>query len=254
MPTNDANLLRLTSGPRSRSYADVVARLGALEGAMSETDGLRSFTRLYRAMTAAVAAHKPRDPAFLETLDCIFAQLYFDALQQYLTGGATPRAWLPLFEARWNTGLLPLQLALAGVNAHINRDLPVALVVAFAAAGGEPDRVSARFADYRDINSILEAVQAAEKPALLTGCLADADLALGRVDDLLALWSLERARDAAWTTGELRWHIREIAFLSDEHLRSVDRLVGFAGRGLLRPLATPLDLERRTAPRFDAAF
>ena len=44
------------------------------------------------------------------------------------TPADTPSAWVPLFAQRSRRGVAPLQFALAGMNAHINRDLPVALV------------------------------------------------------------------------------------------------------------------------------
>jgi hypothetical protein len=51
------------------------------------------------------------------------------------------------------------------------------------------------------------------------------------------MWKVERARDAAWTNAEALWAIRRLPRLRGEFLATLDRLVGFAGRGLLRPLA-----------------
>jgi Family of unknown function (DUF5995) len=47
-------------------------------------------------------------------------------------------AWKPLFEARFATGIAPVQFALAGMNAHINRDLSIVVCEACAARGTEP--------------------------------------------------------------------------------------------------------------------
>ena len=41
---------------------------------------------------------------------------------------AMPTAWQPLFERRADPGIEPIQFALAGMNAHINHDLPLAVV------------------------------------------------------------------------------------------------------------------------------
>jgi hypothetical protein len=241
---DDATLRAIAAGGPCATYADVIARLQALEAALTPSDGLYHFNRLYREMTAAVIDHAQRglfrDPVFLERLDCAFAELYFAALAAHLQNPVTaPGAWKPLFEARARRDLLPAQLALAGVNAHINRDLPIALVTTFVALGSEPDRDGARFADYVRINLILEAVQADAKSWLLPGALGPIDTALGTTDDVLQIWSLSRARDAAWVASEVRFLLRASSFLSRRHLESLDKLAGFAGRGLLR-VAVPL--------------
>ena len=84
-----------------------------------------------------------RDPAFLERLDVVFANLYFDAVE---AGHADPRrvpsAWRPLFECRNQSGILPIQFALAGMNAHINRDLPAGIVASFMATMARPRRAA----------------------------------------------------------------------------------------------------------------
>ena len=63
-----------------------------------------------------------------------FAWLYFDAI----AAADPPSAWRPLFASAERRGILPLQFAFAGMNAHINRDLPVALVETWGELGLEP--------------------------------------------------------------------------------------------------------------------
>lgn len=235
------SLLDVVSGSRCTTYAEVLVRLLEIETEVGDSDGLYWFTRLYREMTAAVAESATRgafkDAEFLEALDCNFAHLYFDAVRSFVRNdGVTPRAWWPLFEARASRKLVPLQFALAGVNAHINRDLPVALVTTFEALAGAPRVGSDRHDDYLAINAILASVHARAKGFLLTGVLERADAALGRVDDLLELFSFDRARDAAWTAGEVRFLLRSHDALAAHHLTSLDGFVGFASRGILRPL------------------
>jgi hypothetical protein len=172
----------------------------------------------------------------VEALDCQFSELYFQALRQLLGGpGPGPGAWRPLFAARQRLDLAPLQFALAGVNAHINRDLCVALASCFALLGGGPE-TEGRHADFLVVNAVLEDVQAEVKQWLITGALAHLDRLFGSCDDLWASWSLTRARDTSWINGQLRHHLRNSSFLSGQHLHSLDRLVGLAGRGLLRTL------------------
>ncbi|MET0389050.1 MAG: DUF5995 family protein [Polyangiales bacterium] len=231
--------MQAVSGAPCETYTQVVARLAAIEGALPYRDGIGWFNRLYKAMTEAVAQHAQqgtfKDPAFVELLDCVFAELYFTALRARLTTPKSePRAWTPLFDARENRRISPLQFALAGVNAHINRDLAVALVTAFARGGGQPTRGDARHVDYLAVNRILGEVQAHAKSFLFTGMLVDIDALLGRSDDVLELWSLARARDAAWVAGEVQWQLRGSSFLADQHLSTLDQLVSCTGRGLLR--------------------
>jgi Family of unknown function (DUF5995) len=64
-------------------------------------------------------------------------------------------------------------------------------------------------------------------------CLAVADEALGRIDDVAAMWSVARARDAAWTNARTLWAIRHEPRLRDPYLDSLARFVGLASRGLL---------------------
>jgi hypothetical protein len=229
--------------PEPTSYEEVIQRLSAVDASLDADDGLRWFNRLYLQMTEAVAiaarANRYVDPVFMLTLDCKFAELYLRALRQGLIATAqAPRAWQPLFEARGRRDLLGLQHALAGINAHINRDLPVALVDTYEALGGEPERDSARHRDYLTVDRILGEVQEVAKTWLLTEALGHLDRSLGQADDLLALWSFGRAREAAWTTAEVRWCIRASTTLSRHNLLALDRFVGFASRSLLQPLAS----------------
>jgi hypothetical protein len=242
MVNNDSALLAIVSAGPAESYAEVLGRLRAIEAELDPNDGLVWFTRVYGAMTAAVVeyARKQRfeEPLFVERLDCHFANLYFVALAAHLSDpGTGPACWEPLFDARARSGILPVQYAIAGVNAHINRDLPVALTTTFLELDREPSRSSSIHADYQKINAVLESALGDVKLWLLSGALADLDDALGQLDDMLQMWSLKRAREAAWVGGEVRWALRASPLLSRHHLDALDRMVGLSGRGLLHPLA-----------------
>jgi hypothetical protein len=237
----ETKLHQAVSGSPSQSYAQVLAKLDAIDRAIGVRDGLCWFNRLYRAMTDAVAKRAQagafEDPAFMEVLDCTFADLYFAAVTARLRKPRSePRAWTAVFDARANARISPLQFAVAGVNAHINRDLPVALVASFKRAGGAPERDSARHADYLAVNRVLREVHTQAKTVLATGLAAGVDVLLGDADDAFELWSLDRARDAAWVAGEVQWHLRVAPFLAQQHLSTLDQLVGCAGRSLLRPV------------------
>jgi hypothetical protein len=221
---------------------EVIARMRKLVDALPADDGVRAFTTLYLAVTEAVeSAAQPgefEDAPFVRRLDVVFANLYFEALRGgLLASGPLPKAWAPLVEARGRAGVVPLQFALAGMNAHVNRDLPLALVRACESANVELRARSPQQRDFRKINALLAIVEEQVKTELLTETLHDFDVALGDLDDVLAMWNVARARDAAWANAETLWALRGLPRLRNDFLRSLDRLVGFAGRGLLRPIA-----------------
>lgn len=223
------------------SVAEVIARMRQIVAALPPCDGVRAFTGLYLAVTEAVDEQaKPgafEDAPFLRRLDVVFANQYFEAARNVLLeAGPALKAWAPLIEARGKKGVLPLQFALAGMNAHINRDLPLALVATCEARRVALDDNTPQHRDFRRINKLLELVEGRVKEELVTDALAQFDVALGDLDDLIAMWKVERAREAAWTNAEALWAIRGLPRLRTEFLETLDRLVGFAGRGLLRPL------------------
>jgi hypothetical protein len=103
---------------------------------------VRAFLRLYLAVTEAVdeavdAGSAYRDRRFVRWLDVVFANLFFRALRDDARlASSAPKAWAPLFAVRARSGIAPIQFALAGMNAHINRDLPFALVETCGARSG----------------------------------------------------------------------------------------------------------------------
>jgi hypothetical protein len=215
---------------------DVVAAMRAIEAALPENDGVRWFNVLYRRVTEALQANEAlwEDRPFLQRLDVAFAKLYFEAVTTWESNAdRTPRAWRPLFQARGNDKLMPLQFALAGMNAHINNDPVIALDRVARSEQQYPSREGQRYRDFQRVNDVLERVEVELRPVLSTGVIAAIDVALGDLDTILAMWKVRHARDTAWTNGEVVWHLRAAPHLRSEYLARLDRMVGFAGRGLL---------------------
>jgi hypothetical protein len=230
-----SSLANLVPAERATRIDAVVARMRGIARRLPEHDGVAAFNELYLAVTETVSRSVSRefeDPVFVRRLDVAFANLYFDALR----ARRVPRAWAPLFEARSRRGILPIQFALAGMNAHINRDLPIALATTCAARRIDLRRAAAQHRDFRRIDKLLAQTEARVKRSFATGLLADADAALGQVDDVLAMWNVERAREAAWVNAETLAALDPLPRLRAEFLRTLDRTVGFASRGLLRPV------------------
>ena len=224
------------------SVGGVLALMHALEETLPRRDGVRVFLRLYRAVTEDIhalvgPAGEYGDPRFVRWLDVVFAGLFFRALRDLSKRPATvPKAWEPLFEARGRRKVAPIQFALAGMNAHINRDLPFALVQTWKARGIEPSRASVQYDDYGRINALLERTEERVKAELLTGALGHADRSLGHVDDVVAMWKVTKARECAWANGETLWALRGSRAAANQHALALDRIVGLAGRGLLLPV------------------
>jgi hypothetical protein len=220
----------------AKTIAEVLDRLRAIDASLPAGDGVAWFTKLYLRVTEAVEAqiaeaHGLRNPEFFSRLDVVFANLYFDALRR----ATAPRAWEPLFEARAARGIAPIQFALAGMNAHINRDLPVALVATCKELQLDLDDAKPELADFRSVNALLEKIEREVKVWFATGFVGIVDDALGDVDDRIAMWDIARARDAAWVQAQTLWALRPLPQLQRRFLETLDRVVGFAGRGLLVP-------------------
>lgn len=227
------------------SVPEVVATLMAIQSALPLTDGLRWFNGLYTTVTVAFASELDstswRDPSWIRLLDVKFAFLYFDALAKWLTSPASaPKSWQPLFTSRERSDLTKIQLALAGMNAHINHDLSVALFETCRTQGITPADGSGQHTDYLHINAILKTVTDEARIELLSG-VPGADLPdLQAASDIAAIWSVERARDAAWEHGQMLWELRNLPLLRERVRVNLDRLTGLAGRGLLAPISIKL--------------
>jgi hypothetical protein len=243
--------------PLPTSIAEVIARLRAIETGAPRADWVACFARLYRQVTevvnAELASQTFEDSRFLERLDVCFAGLFFTALDAFERDRASaPSAWVPLFEQRSRRGITPLQFALAGMNAHINRDLPVALVTTCQELGLELQDGSPERADFERVNVLLAQVEAKIKRLYVSGWLATVDRVVhrfDRIDDIVAMWNVGRARDAAWTNGQALWTLRSEQELASAFLATLDRMVGFAARGLLIPADSVLQKLARVFSR-----
>jgi Family of unknown function (DUF5995) len=189
-----------------------IARMEAIDAALPAADGLACFNRMYLEVTREVNSRLGRgffaDPAFMTHLDVAFASLYFDAADAAGDPAAVPLAWRPLMEQRANTGIEPVQFALAGMNAHINHDLPLALVSTCAALATSPG-AGAHFADYQKVDQLLDAAEQSVRQSFETEPEFAVDQHLSAVNNLLGNWTINSARDLAWNNCLLLWEVRD---------------------------------------------
>jgi hypothetical protein len=148
------------------------------------------------------------DPAFMTHLDVAFASLYFSAATAAANPATAPLAWRPLMEQRANKGIEPIQFALAGMNAHINHDLPLAVVSTCTALNTSPD-AGAHFADYQKVDQLLDAAEQSIRQTFESAPELAVDHHLSAVNNLIADWTINSARDLAWNNCLLLWAVRD---------------------------------------------
>ncbi len=188
---------------------DVVRVMELIQRRLTREDGIWWFTELYRRVTVAVdLACKDRfflHPDWMKMLVIEFAKLYFVALHAWLSGdrNSCPPAWRVLFAKRFyvrRRGYSPLQFALAGVNAHIQRDL-----------GRAATKTNARFPhllesalwkDYERVNDILDEVEVEAMRLMATGWIRRLADLMHPWDRRAAMWMIRRARLLAWYSGK----------------------------------------------------
>ncbi len=231
----DQPLYSLVSNAAPATIADVIALMQAIDTLLPSNDGLKWFNRLYLMVTDAVDLHPPggawQSPMWLTRLDVIFAGLYFTALADFLGGHSAPSAWNALFEARYRPGIDRIQFALAGINAHINHDLALALLSTDAELNVIPAENSSEHADYQSVNGLLETVLPSALTVLATDTLGVLAQDTGKVGRLLAFWDVRQARDLAWDFSN---HLRGLASAGrDIALTAQDGLTGVVGRAIL---------------------
>lgn len=219
----------------------VVDRLQEIDGALPHDDGVAVFNRMYLSVTQRIAAllADPSGPATfgdaatMRALDVEFANLWLTAYDADLAGRAVSPAWRPLFQARGDARL-PVQYAVAGMNTHIEHDLPVAVVGTCRERGLEPEDLRR---DYLAVNTVLAEIESPIRRSFLDSVGRSADDAVGPVVHLLSTWDIEKARDLAWVTAETAWELRRTSFLRDRFLDGLCHSVGMTSRALLTPIA-----------------
>jgi Family of unknown function (DUF5995) len=219
------------------SIEECIARMQEIGSSLPSTDGVACFNRMYLEVTQDVQVRLSQgffsDPTFMETLDVVFANLYFAAVDVADgPAGQIPAAWLPLIQARGDSRIYPIQFALAGMNAHINHDLPIALVETCQRLGSGPDQGS-HHADYQKVDTLLDAAEQSVRQSFESGVSLETDRDAQAVLDLVANWSINSARDVAWDTAMALWMSRDVDQVEDLLMGGLARTVAMASRCLL---------------------
>jgi hypothetical protein len=137
-----------------------------------------------------------------------------------------------LIQRRDDASVAPIQFALAGMNAHINHDLPVAVVTACQDLQTDPDDGS-HHDDYNHVNPLLEAAEQAIRESFESEDVQTVDRDVSAVANVVCNWGILQARAAAWTNAETLWELRRLPTLVHSYLNVLDGTIGLASRGLL---------------------
>jgi hypothetical protein len=235
----DAQLVTATQAV-PQSIPQVLQVLQTIDATCIEGDGLKWFTWLYLQVTQAVGSRVTaggfNDPAWLAELDIQFAKLYFSALNGYLAGGTCPGSWRAFFSVRGNTSIARIQFALAGVNAHINHDLPEAILATCIVKNTVPQHGTAQYNDYTAVNAPLNALIDIAKKTLHVRLLGDPLPPVSHLEDTVAAWGTSAAREQAWNHAQALWYLKNVPGLVAGYLDGLDGLTTFGNKTLLVPV------------------
>lgn len=247
--------------------AGVVAAMRALDRALPPGDGVAVFNSVYLTVTQEIAGRLAAgafaDPYAAGELAARFAGRYLAAVtpatarpastpppggrstprtptQPHPCGGhgrpavprRSPACWRALLRVRADRRVLPVQFALAGINAHVGHDLALAVVDTCRAAGCGPERLRE---DFDRVGAVLTAMEMRVREQLMPGpdLLETADPLTHR----FGAWSLARGRDAAWAAARLLWVLRDTDDAFEECTQALDAWVAAVGRLILAPVA-----------------
>jgi Family of unknown function (DUF5995) len=235
----DSDLVAAVAVP-PRTVPDVVAIMQKIASTCADTDGLKWFNWLYLQVTLAVQtsveASSFADPDWIAALDVRFAGFYFAAIGASLTAGNAPGCWQSVFNVRNQPDLARIQFALAGMNAHINHDLPQAIVANCESTGIAPAHGTPQYNDYTALNATLQGLIAQARQVLHVRLAGDALPAVPSFENHLAGWSISAAREVAWNNGEILFRLRNEPPLAATLMASIDLTSDATGKALLIPV------------------
>ncbi len=221
----------------AKTIDEVIGRLDEIiEGTLHTASANGYFAVLYRRVTVGVKTRLAEgdyfeDNARMEELDVIFANRYLDAYEGYRTRANCSEVWRIAFEAAKDGKPIVLQHLLIGMNAHIGFDLAIA--AAEVAPGSSIDGLKK---DFQKINELLAAEVDSVQSALarITPFLKVLDKLGGQLDEDLAKFSMDIARDRAWRTATDLAGMAGPAFMEQYLQQRAQKVAAFSKR-LYRP-------------------
>lgn len=183
---------------------DVITQLTAIvEWSKQNNSRIGYFAALYRKVTIQVKKGIEQnhfdDGPRMERLDVIFANRYIRACYLHFTDQTPTKSWARAFDATQQWWPIVLQHLLLGMNAHINLDLGIA-----AAETVPPEELQSLKGDFDKINAVLAALvgDVQSELAQIWPVLGLLNRFLGSVQTAIINFSMEKARNAAWSFAE----------------------------------------------------
>ncbi|MEV4261596.1 DUF5995 family protein [Kribbella sp. NPDC049584] len=215
--------------------ADVVARMQQRLDELPEAIAHRRFflstyLRTTQAVGKAIDDARFEDPEWVEFWDVKFAELYLHAHDADLA----PRPWRLAFDA--SPDLPALGHVLLGINAHVNYDLPQALLEVISDEDFlDLALMNRRRRDHERIDGVLSARVAAEDEELAaTGVRSLLDRVLTPLNRLASQRFLRESRQKVWhNTTELQR--ARVAGSYEKRLAELEVLSAAKVADLLRP-------------------
>lgn len=206
----------MTSG---RPLADLLGRMESILAPLQAAGDPRSyFLATYKRTTEAVedgiVGGLFEDAAWVTRWDVAFAGLYLDAVERWSTTGTAPGPWAVAFAAGEGPDRVPpLRHVLLGINAHVNYDLPQALLAVITDEEfNDAALIASRAADHEKIDTILSSRVAAEDRKLQEveqpGDRTLLDRLLVPFNRRASRRFLAEARAKVWTNAVLLSHAR----------------------------------------------
>lgn len=233
----DQALAAATQNP-PQSIAEVLATMKEIDTICIPGDGLKWFNWLYLQVTQAVenrvAAGGFNDPAWLSALDVQFAALYFSALNASLNGVSSPGCWGAMFAVRNQASIARIQFALAGMNSHINHDLPLSIISTCRIMNTVPQHGTTQYDDYTSLNPTMDALIQQAKQTLNVRLPGDKLSDLTHIENTIAAWDLAAARESAWNSAQSLW--QESSLMVATHMDIIDGLTTVISKTVLVPV------------------
>lgn len=183
---------------------EVITQLTAIvEWSKQNNSRMGYFAALYRKVTIQVKKGIQEnyfdDGPRMERLDVIFANRYIRACYLHFTDQTPTKCWVRAFDATQHWWPIVLQHLLLGMNAHINLDLGIA-----AAETVPPEELQSLKGDFEKINKVLAGLvgDVQSELAQIWPVLRLLNRFLGSAQTAIINFSMEKARDAAWSFAE----------------------------------------------------
>jgi hypothetical protein len=174
-------------------------RLGTLPpGAAHRRWFLATYARTTAAVGTAIDHGSFEDPGWVEQWDVVFARYYLRAHDAALdpTGAPVPRPWAAAFAAP--AELPALRHVLLGINAHVNFDLPQAMLEVIAPDHfADPVLLARRRRDHERIDRVLAGRVGAEDDELAAG-RSTLDALLAPLNRVASKRFLRESRQKVW--------------------------------------------------------